>query len=99
MKNLLYIAVLTTAIVVSWIVFGIYHNSITSTIQPDTNVIITPIPGNFDLETIEKIRARQIVRADLSENSAVASAAPVIKRPTPTISSPTPFVSSPSASL
>lgn len=65
LKNLLYFAILTTVIVISWITFGIYHNNITSTISPDTSIRISPIPANFDIETITNLKSKEVIQADL----------------------------------
>ncbi|HVT01453.1 MAG TPA: hypothetical protein VHE53_04445 [Patescibacteria group bacterium] len=65
-KGLLYITLLTTAAVISWIAFSVYHSTVTSTIAPDTAIIITPIPPSFDRETIEKLKNKKVVPVDLS---------------------------------
>ncbi|OGH17359.1 MAG: hypothetical protein A3C30_04115 [Candidatus Levybacteria bacterium RIFCSPHIGHO2_02_FULL_40_18] len=67
-KGLLYLALLTAAVAASWIGFSVFHNYSTSTISSDTGIIITPIPSGFDRETIEKIKAKKVIRADLTEN-------------------------------
>ncbi len=87
LKNLLYFAALTTFFVICWVGFGIYHNSITSTISGDTSIQIIPISPRFDIETIAKLKAKKVIRADLSSSQ--------IATPTPTITttpSPTPQV-------
>jgi len=66
-RNLLYFAIFTTIIVASWLIFGIYHFSVTSTINEDTSIVITPIVGKFDQATINKIKSRSQVLVDLSE--------------------------------
>jgi hypothetical protein len=73
MRGILYIAILTTVIVISWIAFGVYHNNTTTTITQDKQIIITPIPPQFDEETVGKIRLRRIIEADLSSNKKIAS--------------------------
>ena len=83
-KGLLYIAILTAVVVASWIGFSVHHSYTTSTISSDEAIIITPIPASFDRETIEKIKAKKVIKADLSEqiietsqlNEATASAQP-----------------------
>lgn len=85
-KSLLYFAMLTTAVVLSWIGFSIHHNYTTSTISRDTSIRIIPIEGRFDQETIGKLKTKRVIEADLSEirdetalpsatNSAATSAA------------------------
>jgi len=66
-KGLLYLAILTAAVVASWIGFSVHHSYTTSTISSDEAIIITPIPASFDRETIEKIKAKKVIKADLSE--------------------------------
>lgn len=87
LKNLLYFAILTTFFVICWIGFGIYHNSITSTISEDTSIRIIPISPRFDIETIAKLKSKKTIKADLSSNQ--------IATPTSTITitlSPTPQI-------
>ena len=66
-KGLLYLAILTAVVVASWIGFSVHHGYTTSTISSDTSIIITPIPASFDREIIEKIKAKKVIKADLSE--------------------------------
>ena len=66
-KGLLYLAILTATVVASWTGLSVYHGYATSTIPSDTDVIIAPIPSGFDRETIEKIRAKKVIKANLSE--------------------------------
>ena len=68
-KSLLYIAILTATVVASWIGFSVYHGYTTSTISSDESIIITPISPSFDRETIEKIKTKKVIRADLSEQT------------------------------
>lgn len=100
MKNILYIAIFTTAVVISWLIFGLYHNSTASTIAPDTRIIITPIPPKFDSDVISKIKTRQVVNADLSTDKKAASSTPTItQKPTPTIQPTKQPTSTPSAGI
>lgn len=85
-KGLLYLAILTAATVISWIGFSIYHNQTTSTIDSATQIRITPIPGEFDRETIEKIRTKRVIDANLNQEREL-----IITTPDPqdeTVSSP-----------
>lgn len=66
-KGLLYLAILTATVVGSWIGLSIHHEVTTSTISSDTSIIITPIPPSFDRETIEAIKTKKIIKADLTE--------------------------------
>ena len=72
-KNLMYLAILTTATVASWIGFSIYHNYSTSTIDDAVKIRITPIPGEFDREVIESIKSKKTIPADLSDTREIIS--------------------------
>lgn len=92
MRNFLYIAILTTAVVAAWIGLGLYHSSVDSTISQDNAIKIVPITPTFDAQTIENLKSKQIIKADLSAQKSI---------PTPTGSitpktSPTP---SPTSSI
>ena len=67
LKNLLYIAILTTIVVASWIGFGIYHNSISSTISKDTEIKIIPISPSFETKTINALKVKKVIKVDLKE--------------------------------
>ncbi len=77
-------------LIVAWIIFSIYHSSVTSTIPPATNIQISPITPAFDMDVISKLKQRQKV-TPLYEGQAIAS-------PTPTPGFPNIFSSSLSAS-
>lgn len=64
-KNVLYLAIFTFIVILSWIAFGVYHNHTASTITNDAQILITPIEPQFDNETIENIRQRNIIQANL----------------------------------
>lgn len=76
-KSLLYIAIFTTVTVLSWIVLSVYHNYTTSTITQGTSIIITPIDPEFDQETIQKIKLKKTINADLSNVRVIISPAPI----------------------
>lgn len=76
-KSLLYLAIFTTATVLSWIILSVYHNYTTSTITQGTSIIITPIAPEFDQETIQKIKLKKTIEADLSNVRVIISPAPI----------------------
>ncbi len=78
LKNLLYITLLTFAIIVSWIAFGIYHSFTTSTISSDASILITPIPPRFDDQALERVKSRKSVSIDLGKSRSVASTTPTL---------------------
>lgn len=65
--------------ILAWIVFNIYHNSLTSTISEKLNKSITPISPDFDMETINLLGAREKIapvfeyKTPTSENQASPS--------------------------
>lgn len=75
-KSLLYLAILTAVTVVSWIGFSVHHSYTASTIDDATEIRITPIPGEFDRETIEKIKNKRIIDADLGQELIIVSITP-----------------------
>jgi hypothetical protein len=83
-KGLVYLAILTTVVMISWIAFGIYHNYTTSTINADTGIAIKPIPPQFNKKIIETIKSKKQIDADLNQTRTTTSITP-----TPTIG-PTP---------
>lgn len=85
-KSLLYLAILTTVVVASWIGFSVYHNHTTSTISSDTSIRIAPIQPEFDRETIQSIKSKKNVGANLNEQRANVTLAPEVN-PTPTSTS------------
>ncbi len=75
-KGLLYLSILTTAVVASWIGFSVYHNYATSTISSDTSIRIAPIKPEFDRETIGELKAKRVIKANLSETRVQISVTP-----------------------
>lgn len=90
MKNFLYFAILTTAVVAAWIGLGIYHSSVDSTISEDNAIKIVPITPTFDAQTIENLKSKQIIKADLSVQKAIPTPTGTVI-PTATLT-PTPSV-------
>lgn len=45
-------------LVAAWIIFNIYHNSVTSTISAPLDKNILPISPNFDTQTIDNLKKR-----------------------------------------
>ena len=66
-KGLLYLAILTSSIVASWVGFSVYHSYTTSTITGDTSIVTAPIDPEFDRKMIEKIKAKRKITADLKQ--------------------------------
>lgn len=85
-------------IAVVWIIFNVYHNSVTSTISEALGIRILPINPNFDTQTIEKLKKRKQVppvvesriSGKLATESAITPTIPPI--PSPSIISPSPTI-------
>lgn len=71
-KDILLLIISSFILVILWIIFSIYHNSVTSTIPEAVSIQILPINPTFDKNTIESIKRRTGV-APIYEN-ATASA-------------------------
>lgn len=81
-------------IIIVWVIFNIYHNYTTPTIDPSENLTIVSIEGTFDQNTINQIKNRKRVDVSLdSIKNLVATPSPTISV-TPTITaSPSPTLS------
>ena len=77
-------------LILAWIIFGIYHSSVASTITPVVDIQISPINPTFDTDAISKLKQRQKV-TPIYELPATAT-------PTPAPGFPNIFSSSLSAS-
>lgn len=89
-KDLLLLLVPFFLILAAWIIFNIYHSSVTSTISDSLNIQITPIDPSFDQAAIESIKNRDNIAPvyDLL-NTQVASPSPTTQTPAATDSGTT----------
>lgn len=83
-KNIVYLAILTTVVVASWIGFSVHHSYTTSTIGSDTKIRITPIAPQFDKTTVERLRAKKVINVDLNQKRIIVSVTPEITKPVAT---------------
>ncbi len=60
-KDLLLLIVSFFILVVAYLGFSVYHNSVTSTIPEVLNIQITPISPSFDQKTIDNIKKRRVI--------------------------------------
>lgn len=89
-KDLLILLISAFLLVIAWIIFNIYHNSITSTIPQNLNIQIIPINPDFDSKTITKLKGRKNVQPEYRIKNQI--------QPQPQVTI-TPTISSESASL
>jgi hypothetical protein len=78
-RDILMIIVPLFILTVLWVMFTIYHNYTTSTIQDPLSIQIIPIDGNFDTKTLDKLKQRQNIQPDYE-----ATVSSVDLSPTPT---------------
>ncbi|MFH1186873.1 MAG: hypothetical protein V1697_01720 [Candidatus Levyibacteriota bacterium] len=57
-KDIYILLIPSFVLVVFWIIFTIYHNSVSSTITPTQSVQIKPISPDFDMTTIQALKKR-----------------------------------------
>lgn len=83
-KDLLILLISAFILVIAWIIFSIYHNSVTSTIPQNLNVQIVPINSDFDSKTIKKLKERENIMPVYTSGSQIKLEVPSV---TPAISS------------
>lgn len=57
-KDIIILLVSAVFLVIAWIIFNIYHNSVVSTTPEDLKKETLPINPTFDQSTIDKLRSR-----------------------------------------
>lgn len=77
-KDLLFILVSSTLVVLLWIVFSVLHNAFSSTISESVAQDIAPIPGSFDTNELKSLKNRLQVTPQTGINL------PPTPTPTPT---------------
>jgi len=60
-KNLLFILVPSTIVVIAWIGFGIYNKAVSTTLTTSQTASIQPITGTFDMRVFDLLKKRQVV--------------------------------------
>jgi len=89
-KDIVTLLIPSFILIVVWIIFSIYHSSVTSTIPPVVGIQISPIKPIFDMDAVSKLKQRQKVTPIYEAKPAPA--------PSPTPGFPNIFSSSLSAS-
>lgn len=57
-KGIITLLVSALFLIIAWIIFSIYHNSVESTTSEDLKKEIVPITPSFDRSTIDKLKSR-----------------------------------------
>jgi len=58
-KDIILLVVPLFFLVLVWIIFSVYHNSVSSTVSESLNIQIMPIDGRFDENTINELKERE----------------------------------------
>lgn len=66
-KNILYIAIFTTVVVITWVASTVWYALTNPTVPADTSKYTTPIEANFDMETLQQLEGRISLPVDLSQ--------------------------------
>lgn len=85
-RDILLILISTLFLVVLWVIFSIYHNSVSSTVSKNIEPEVITINPDFDFQTIENLKKREII-VPLYELSPQASASSKINTTVQTASS------------
>lgn len=83
-KNLIFLLTLSLIIVIGWVGFEIYHNSIMSTVNEDLQIQVTPIDPHFDTQVIKGLESRSHIEPAYSSSQSAVVIKPTLT-PTPTI--------------
>ncbi len=83
-KEYLVLFVSALLLIILWVIFNIYHNYTTSTIDFNQEEIVIPIEGDFDMDAVNQIRTRKQVEAPLESEISSPSPSPN-PSPSPTI--------------
>ena len=87
-RDLLIIIVPIFILTILWVMFTIYHNSTTSTIEDPLTIQIIPISGQFDLKTLDSLKNRTKVEPEYESGLTVNQLSPTPVPPTPTLKTP-----------
>lgn len=82
-REILFILVSTLILVIAWIGFNVYHNTVTSTISDILNIRISPINPDFNIKDFEKLKERKKVLPIFEAQ--ISTSASITTTPTPSI--------------
>lgn len=60
-NDILTLSIATFIVTLAWVGFTIYHTLTTSTISSEIQQQLTPISGQFDMQTIQQLKTRDQV--------------------------------------
>ena len=92
-KDIIILLVSAVFLVIAWIIFNIYHNSVISTTPEDLKKEIVPISPTFDQSIIDELKSRAKI-------SPIYDLAPPSPSPTEiSVGSPSALIASPGGEL
>lgn len=92
-KNLLYLIIPSTILVILWIIFGVYNRAVTSTISSSQQTAINPIAPTFDTSIFDLLKKRSTITPLLTGiGETLVTPASQSAKPTPEIT-PEPIAS------
>lgn len=65
-RNILIILIPSSILIVLWIIFSVYNRAITSTLTSTQSMAIQPIAPRFDTDVITQLKARTVVKPELT---------------------------------
>lgn len=74
LKNITYLSIFTTFVVLVWISLTVYHSFTASTITRDVDIQILPLSPTFNTSVIESLQAREPLPVNLSITISTSSA-------------------------
>lgn len=74
-KDIIILLVPAAIVILIWVIFSIYHSSVSSTITPILNNQISPINPSFDVNIISKLKQREKVNP-IYESKPIGSPTP-----------------------
>lgn len=89
-KNLLYIFILALVVALVWIVLGVYHVTVQTTISPEIQKLTKPLNPAIDTQVLEKLSTRTQYSAEelatfpINKQLSEEEAAAISATPTPT---------------
>lgn len=78
-RDVFLLSLLTFVTTVAWIVFDVYHSSVTTTISPEIEEKIVPITPTFDLPLVEGLKRRQKIDPFTTNSAGESSAVSTVE--------------------
>lgn len=89
-KNLLYILIPSTIVVLVWVGISLYTRAISSTISPKVNTSIKEIDPQFNIDVLSSLKRRSLINGKIDIDDVATQSAQTSPTPTPTQTTPSP---------